>query len=204
MTGVARPYQTDAARSLRPKTRLLRVENPVTGKGQRDIARLYPKKQGEAHQRAVAGKFRPWIILANAGVNAWSVFEETPQFGLHFQDHSTAPRCNERDKAGKLDRIAQSLLCVQENDSTVQGLAFPDRLRETARRRGEPAPLPTPLVFLPAPSILAMQQQRRTQVPVGNGGRRLFVHELLEVAEPCLVPGKGKGQTQVAAHVTIP
>ena len=74
------------------------------------------------------------------------------------------PGGDERRVAAELDRVAEALLGMQQQDAAAERLARP---QGCANRRGRAAGPPAPFVFPPAFGELAVQQQSEGQVVMG-------------------------------------
>jgi hypothetical protein len=100
-------------------------------------------------------------ILSDRPLDAGQAREQAQQRPRRLQDDAR-PRGGERRIAAELDRVAKTLLGVQQQYATAERLARPQRLREPARRRIEQPP--PPFVFPPALGELAVLQQSQRKV----------------------------------------
>ena len=102
-------------------------------------------------------KWRQIVSLPDQRIDARAACQQPDQRLLTFDEHA-GPTCLTRRIANELDRVAQSLLGVEEDGSSLQRLPVPEGLRKVAPRVA--FCLPAPLVFGPAALEIPGQQRQ--------------------------------------------
>ena len=108
---------------------------------------------------------RQRLALNDDRFDAVEAGEQPDERSRYFEDEA-GPGGDERGIATKLDRVAQALLGVQQQDAVADLLAEPQRLREPPAE-AEPPDLPAPFVFPPAFGELTVLQKQEGEVEMG-------------------------------------
>src|SRR5579885_1930422 len=149
------PDDTDSgpgtvAESLPPRAHLVGGSRKVRrGSGYRVDARCERERQAEqgAVQVEVGQGVAPLYDPRRAGKRA----QQRGQRRLHLDDNPRPALRHQRDVAAELERVAESLLGMQE-DGLARDLmrSGPQRLREVAKGAGQLRDSPAPFVLAPA------------------------------------------------------
>ena len=99
----------------------------------------------QAHQGSVDLELRQGVIASDQLLDTGAARQEPDQRSWAGHDHAAAALLDQRGVADELEHIAQSLLGMEQDRSSLQGGAIPERLAEGGWRG---------LFALPPPFIL--------------------------------------------------
>ena len=133
------------------------------------------KHRGQAQQRAFQIELRQLNAhhrrLRQTGAHHGQRSHQSLGSGLHLQDRHAAARRHQRRVAAELNRVAESLLGVEQHALSMQDLPAPARLLEEARTAMHLAEMPARLVAGPATLPIAQAQLGQRQVVLGARAR---------------------------------
>src|SRR6185437_14915577 len=117
--------------------------------------------------RTLPCEFRQAVAERDDFVDAFDVGEDAMQLDGRFEDHAATARRDQRDITREMDRVAETLLGMDQDCLTVQFLAAPLRRAEAFRCRDVPAPA------MEAFGKLALHEQREPVIPMRAFMRRV-------------------------------
>ncbi len=136
----------------------------------RDRRGLGLERQREAAQRAVDVEGRKRFAARHHADHALELPQQRRELRLHLQHDLGARARQQRDIARELDRVAQSLLGVQQDRVALKWIfSEPKRTAVAAALRRHAGSTPPPFVLLEAAAKVADRQQRKRLIEMRVG-----------------------------------